>query len=125
MNPLDPGLSLNTIAPIDLTRQAEDAGRALASSGGLGQVADIRSAAQAFEGYFISYLLKVMRETIPTGLIDNKAGQQFYSFYDQEIGRLAAQAGGIGLGRMVEEQIHQINSDTVIHASQVPDKRDR
>lgn len=72
----------------------------------------LREAAHEFEGFFISYLLKVMRETVPNGLLENKAGQMFYSFYDQEIGRLAAQAGGIGLGTMVEDYIEKHSSPT-------------
>jgi peptidoglycan hydrolase FlgJ len=62
-----------------------------------------REAAREFEGYFASYLLKVMRETVPKGLFENKAGQMFYSFYDQEIGRLSAQAGGLGLAKGLEQ----------------------
>ncbi|HEU4685423.1 MAG TPA: rod-binding protein [Nitrospira sp.] len=69
--------------------------------------ARIREAAQEFEGYFISYLLKTMRETVHTGLVKNEAGQMFYSFYDQEIGRVSARAGGFGLGAMVEMYIEQ------------------
>lgn len=60
-------------------------------------------AGQQFEAYFVSYLLKVMRETVPEGAIANKQGAYFYSFYDQEIGLRAAQAGGIGITQMVQE----------------------
>lgn len=62
----------------------------------------MKDAAQEFESYFISNLLNVMRETVPKGGLDNKGGAYFYSFYDQEIGRLAAEAGGLGLARMVQ-----------------------
>lgn len=62
---------------------------------------EIRKAANEFESYFLSYLLKVMRETVPTGLIDNKMGHLFDSFYDQEIGLRGAQAGGIGLSELM------------------------
>ena len=68
-----------------------------------GQMADLKAAAHEFESYFISNLLKVMRETVPKGALDNKGGAYFYSFYDQEIGRLAAEAGGIGLAKMIHE----------------------
>ena len=68
-----------------------------------GQVADLKDAAHEFEAFFISNLLKVMRETVPKGALDNKGGAYFYSFYDQEIGRLAAEAGGIGLANMIHE----------------------
>jgi len=69
------------------------------------QAEELRKAAREFEGYFIAYLMKEMRATVPKGLIENKAGDQFYSFYDQEIGRLAAEAGGIGLARMLEIEL--------------------
>lgn len=60
-------------------------------------------AGQQFEAYFISYLLKVMRETVPEGTISNKQGSYFYSFYDEEIGKRAAESGGIGIAKMVQE----------------------
>lgn len=65
--------------------------------------AAMQKAAHEFEGYFLSNLLKVMRETIPKGAIENKGGDFFYSLYDQEIGRLAAESGGLGLAGMIEE----------------------
>ncbi|MGH7232571.1 MAG: rod-binding protein [Nitrospiraceae bacterium] len=114
---MDVNLPLNRIPPVDPTGQVEEMARSLTASAHSDRAGEIRAAAQAFEGYFLSYLLKVMRETIPTGLIENKAGQQFYSFYDQEIGRLAAQAGGIGLARMVEEDVTRLNSDRAEAAS--------
>jgi flagellar protein FlgJ len=60
-------------------------------------------AGRQFEAYFISYLLKVMRETVPQGAIVNTHGAYFHSFYDQEIGQRAAESGGIGITRMVQE----------------------
>ncbi|MCC2641809.1 MAG: putative Peptidoglycan hydrolase FlgJ [Nitrospira sp.] len=64
--------------------------------------AELHKAGQEFESYFISYLIKNMRETIPKGLLDRKGEQVWYSFYDQEISRLATQAGGIGLTAFVD-----------------------
>lgn len=60
-------------------------------------------AGRQFEAYFISYLLKVMRETVPQGAVANKHGAYFHSFYDQEIGLRATESGGIGIARMVQE----------------------
>jgi flagellar protein FlgJ len=68
-----------------------------------GKPTDLKDAAHEFEAYFISHLLKVMRETVPKGALENKGGAYFYSFYDQEIGRLASEAGGIGLAKMIHE----------------------
>ena len=65
----------------------------------------VRQAAQEFEAYFLSYLLKTMRETVPTGFLDRKGEQMWYSFYDQEIARLATEAGGIGLTQFIEGHI--------------------
>ncbi len=59
---------------------------------------ELVKASQEFEAYFLSYMLKVMRETVPEGaLTSNKMGDMFQSFYDQEIGKRAAQSGGLGL----------------------------
>lgn len=66
--------------------------------------AELRRAAKEFDGYFVSYLMKVMRETVPKGFLENKGGEQFYYFYDQEIGRLAAEKGGLGFGKMVLDE---------------------
>ncbi len=73
------------------------------AQGRQGQLADLKVAAHEFEAYFISNLMKVMRETVPKGALDNKGGAYFYSFYDQEIGRLASEAGGLGLAKMIHE----------------------
>lgn len=63
---------------------------------------ELLQASQEFESYFLSYLMKVMRETVPKGaLTANRMGDMFYSFYDEEIGKRAAQAGGIGLSDYV------------------------
>lgn len=64
-------------------------------------------AGRQFEAYFIAYLLKVMRETVPEGTIANKQGAYFYSFYDEEIGRQATESGGIGIAKMVQEYAQQ------------------
>ncbi len=64
-----------------------------------------REAAQEFEAYFLSYIMGVMRQTVPDGPFDSKAAKTFYSFYDAEIGRLAAKSGGVGLAKSLENMI--------------------
>jgi Rod binding domain-containing protein len=92
--------------PDSKAQGAENAARALSSHPQVkSDPAEVQKAAKEFEGYFIAYLLKEMRNTVHPGLVKNKEGQQFYSFYDQEIGRLAAQNGGIGLSRMLEQSL--------------------
>ncbi len=92
-------------------QSAENAARTLSSRAGVqSDPAEIQKAGKEFEGYFIAYLLKEMRNTVHPGLVKNKEGQQFYAFYDQEIGRLAAQSGGLGLGRMLEQALQVSNT---------------
>ena len=69
-----------------------------------------KEAAQQFEGYFISHLLTVMRQTVPAGPFESKAAQTWYSLYDAEIGRLAAEAGGLGLARALEQMLNSADS---------------
>ena len=64
-------------------------------------------AGRQFEAYFVSYLLKVMRETVPQGAMANKSGAYFHSFYDQEIGQRAAESGGIGITAMIQDYARQ------------------
>ena len=66
------------------------------------QRGELQKASEQFEAYFISYLLKVMRETVPKGgLLENKMGQVFHAFYDEEIGQRATESGGIGLAQLI------------------------
>lgn len=105
---LDGGLSIlrgrnltNSIVSghrVDTAQQQEKARRQLVEAG------------QEFEAYFISYLLKVMRETIPQGAVADRQGSYFHFLSDQEIGRRAAESGGIGLQRMFLAYAEQYRS---------------
>ena len=74
---------------------------------------ELLRASQEFESYFLAYLMKVMRETVPKGaLTANRMGEMYYSFYDEEIGNRAAQAGGIGLSDYVLASVSR-NEDLI------------
>lgn len=64
-------------------------------------------AAKQYEAFFVSYLMKVMRETVHESEMTGKMGSYFYSFYDQEIGNRASESGGIGITQMVQEYIEK------------------
>lgn len=81
-------------------------------------------AGKQFESFFVSHLLKVMRETVPQGAIANKQGAYFHSFYDEEIGRRAAESGGLGIARMVQEHAEKYFSGPSAEHSSFP-VRDR
>jgi flagellar protein FlgJ len=97
------GNTLSSIAGLATTQQGLSQTPLIHIRDRQDQLADLKGAAHEFEAYFISNLLKVMRETVPKGALENKGGAYFYSFYDQEIGRLASQAGGLGLARIIQE----------------------
>lgn len=63
-------------------------------------------AAKEFESYFVSYLLKKMRETIPkSGLLDPGAGGEVYtSLMDEKVAEGIAGSGGFGLSQLLIRQ---------------------
>jgi flagellar protein FlgJ len=61
-----------------------------------------------------------MRETVPEGAIANKQGAYFYSFYDEEIGRRAAESGGIGIAQMVQDHAKKYFSGPPAERSSFP-----
>lgn len=72
------------------------------------QQGQIKQASEDFEAYFISYMLKVMRETIPKGsLTENRMGETFQSFYDEAIGKESAKVGAFGLAQYIEASMRQ------------------
>lgn len=68
-------------------------------------------AAKEFEAYFVAYLLKKMRDTIPkSGLMDPGAGGEIYtSLMDEKVAEGIAGSGGIGLSQLL---IRQWTADT-------------
>ena len=68
----------------------------------------IKKASEDFEAYFVSYMLKVMRETVPKGsLTQNRMGETFQSFYDEAIGKESAKVGALGLARYIEAKLRE------------------
>jgi flagellar protein FlgJ len=98
-----------TVSPPLMLAPRPIAGDGLAARLSAGSI-EPKEAAQQFEGYFISHLLTVMRQTVPAGPFESKAAQTWYSLYDAEIGRLAAEAGGLGLARVLEQMLNPADS---------------
>lgn len=87
----------------------------------LGDPKELIKAAKQYEAFFVSYLMKVMRETVHESEMTGKMASYFHSFYDQEIGNRAAESGGIGITQMVQEYIQKNYPPT----PKVPDSEDR
>jgi flagellar protein FlgJ len=64
-------------------------------------------ASQDFESIFIGYLFKTMRDTIPKSDFfgDSREQELFGSMRDEEMAKGMAKSGGIGLAKMMVEQL--------------------
>jgi Rod binding domain-containing protein len=67
----------------------------------------LKKACEDFESIFISKMLKVMRQSIPkSGLLDGGNQQDTYlSLFDEEVSKSMAKRGGIGLGKILYQNI--------------------
>jgi len=73
-----------------------------------GKPDELKKAAQDFESLFISYLLKVMRDTIDeSGLVeDGGFGKTIYTeLFDEELSRSVAQRGALGIADMLYKRL--------------------
>lgn len=94
---------------------------ALKGNGSPSDQKELIKAAKQYEAFFVSYLMKVMRETVHESEMSGKMGSYFYSFYDQEIGNRASESGGIGITQMVQEYIEK----NYPPSAKVPESADR
>jgi flagellar protein FlgJ len=67
----------------------------------------VREACAEFESIFITYLLKSMRNTVVEGglLVKSNEGKIIDSMFDEKLGHGIANSGGIGIGKMLFEQL--------------------
>lgn len=64
---------------------------------------DIEKAAKGFESFFIYYMLKVMRESVPkSGLMGSSMSEDVYtSLMDEKVAEGIASKGGLGLSDLM------------------------
>ncbi|MEE8300361.1 MAG: rod-binding protein [Desulfatiglandales bacterium] len=67
----------------------------------------VRRACAEFESIFITYMLKSMRNTVVEGglLAKSNEGKIIDSMFDEKLGLGIANSGGIGIGKMLFEQL--------------------
>jgi flagellar protein FlgJ len=67
----------------------------------------VRRACAEFESIFITYMLKSMRNTVIEGglLAKSNEGKIIDSMFDEKLGQEIANSGGIGIGKMLFEQL--------------------
>jgi flagellar protein FlgJ len=80
---------------------------------------DLKKAAREFEAFFLNYLLKTMRESVPKdGLFGGGTGEDVYtSMLDEALSKEMAAKGGIGIGELL---IRQLEPDKMPDADNQP-----
>ncbi len=75
---------------------------------GQGDKQELQEACQEFEALFIQKLWEQMRDTLPEdGMLRSGEQEKYLSMFDEEFSRELAQAGGIGLSRMLMDELGQ------------------
>jgi len=67
----------------------------------------LKKACTDFESLFINRIIESMRKTVPeSGFLGGGPDKEvLQSLFDQEVSRSLARAGGIGLGKMIYDQM--------------------
>ncbi len=121
LGPMDPSLGLPASGAVDAVdsgfsrleqvRLGADArqARTAASTGRVDpkELASLRKASQDFESLFLSYIMKVGREaTLKGGFMGHSQGEEIFTeMRDDELAKHMAHAGGIGLAKLLVEQL--------------------
>lgn len=87
-------------------QQAQSAANRLSVSRNL---ETLREAAVEFESLFVNYLLATLRRAIPkSDLFPRSFARDMYeSMYDEELAKVIAKAGRLGLAEMIMQQLGQ------------------
>lgn len=101
-------IPLPRVASSPGTVQAETVRARLASATAGGEPR-LREAARDFEALLITQMIQAMRQTVPDGglLESDSARETYFGLLDVELGKQAAQTGGLGIAQMLERQLRQ------------------
>lgn len=107
--PIDPSMSMKQAQDMELVRRKMDIDAMRKHlTPAPDQKAKLREACQGFETMFIQKLWEQMRNNVPKeGYLHSKQEGMYQSMYDHEFSKKMAEAGGIGLGDMLYEQLSQ------------------
>ncbi|BBO88275.1 rod-binding protein [Desulfosarcina ovata] len=105
-----------TVPPATFQLQAASTDRNIseASSRALGQdqtETELENASQQFESLLLNMMIREMRATVPdSGLFQESMAEEiFTSMLDEQYADVMAQQGGIGLSRMIVDQLGTID----------------
>jgi Rod binding domain-containing protein len=82
----------------------------------------LKKACGDFESIFISQMLKEMRKSIPkSGLLDGGGQQDMYlSLFDEELSKSLAKRGGIGVGKILYQNIMKQSQNKDLAPAELP-----
>ena len=86
------------------------------------ETARLQKVSKDFESIFLAYMLKTMRQSVDKedGLVEESQGEQIFGeMRDEELSKNMANAGGIGLSRLLVEQLKQTIETQKSHENQV------
>jgi peptidoglycan hydrolase FlgJ len=76
-----------------------------------GKQHSVDAVAQSFEGMFMSLLMKEMRQTLDSGsFFGGDSADVYGGMFDMYLGQHLAQAGGIGLAKVLKSQLQRAKS---------------
>ena len=80
----------------------------LGNPNGTGKKADEAAALRSFEAYFLGEMLRIAAPKDSSGPLDGgQAGRMYREHFHQELARLIADHGGIGLAKALEGQLEK------------------
>ena len=108
------------IQPPDVNRRMDQVQRALSAERPASDAptdAELEKACQEMESIFLNFLLKEMRNTInKSGFISGGTAENIYTgMLDAEISKVISARGGIGLSKILYEQLGQDTEDKPDH----------
>ncbi len=107
--------------------QLQSAVRRTQNATGSQRQVELKEAAQEFESLFVSYLMKVMRETIEeSGLTEGGLGKDIYTeLFDQEVSRSISRHGALGISDLLLKNLVQKDSSSATDQSRSPSQGGR
>lgn len=98
------------IQPLDVKHRMDQARRALSAARPASEAptdSELEKACREMESIFLNFLLKEMRNTInKSGFISGGTAENIYTgMMDAEISKVIAERGGIGLSKILHDQL--------------------
>lgn len=105
MDPLY-GLGKPDMLSIELIRQAEQQKHLMNTTKAVNKK-DAKAAASEFEKFFLSFMMKAMKKTVPKSELINTgiADDIYFDMFLDEVAEQSVKSGGLGLAKIIEEQI--------------------